>query len=151
MAKAKTGDGVEPSGAPARKRGNGAGWGGPAKGAHPAKPAHSFDGKPGPGRGHYSIDGEGRLERQARHAEEMRQILYGLATAPTAEDNIRMQSSEKLLNRLEGLPVQKVITAETDPLSMMNDDQLDDEIERTRRRAAKLAELVGLQSAGDAG
>jgi hypothetical protein len=126
-----------------------AGYGGPAKGKGNGNPRHDFDKKPGPGRGHYSLDGEGRLERQARHAEEMREILYGLASAETVEDSTRMHASEKLLNRLEGLPIQKVITAETDPLQMLSDAQLDDEIERTRSRAAKLQAIEEAQSAGD--
>lgn len=120
----------------------GMGWGGPAKGAGNGKPRHEFDKAPGPGRGHYSLEGEARLERQARHAEEMRQVLYGLATSEVAEDNIRMQSSEKMLNRLEGMPIQKVVTAETDPVSMMNEEQLEAHLEQTRRKVAKLAALA---------
>ena len=131
----------------ARRKGNGAGWGGPAKGTHPPKPRHDFDKQAGPGRGHYSVEGEARLERQARHAEVMKQILFGVATSEVADDGVRVQAAEKMLNRLEGLPVQKVITAETDPVSMLSDDQLDDEIERTRRREAKLKELEEAQSA----
>ena len=121
--------------------GQGRSWGGPAKGAHPAKPRHDFDKQAGPGRGHYSVAGEGRLERQARHSEICKEVLFGLVADPITEDNVRVQAATKLLDRLEGLPVQRVLTAETDPISMMGDEQLEDEIERTRLRAQKLAEL----------
>ncbi len=128
--------------------GKGAGWGGPAKGEGHIAPRHEFDG-PGPGRGHYSKEGEQRLERQARHAEEMKEILYGLAHEAGREET-RMNASEKLLNRIEGLPVQRVLNADVDPLSMMDDLALEREIESTRARQAKLADLQALDEGKEA-
>ena len=109
----------------------GPGWGGPAKGPGSEKEP-KLDG-PGPGRGHYSKEGEGRLERQARHAEEMRQLYYDFASAPDKPDVIRITAATHLLNRVEGLPVQKIVTAESDPISIMPDDQLDAAIDRQRK------------------
>ena len=131
-----------------KRIGKGAGWGGPAKGPGSDAPRHEFEG-PGPGRGNYSKDGEARLERQARHAEEMKEILYGLAHDASREET-RMNASEKLLNRIEGLPVQRVLNADVDPLSMMDDLALQNEIEATRARQAKLAELQALDEGKEA-
>lgn len=104
---------------------NGPGWGGPAKGTSASK-RHEFY-SPGPGRGHYSQRGEARTERQARHAEEMHQILYEFAHDAKKADAIRISAATHLLNRIEGLPIAKVATAVTDPYSMMTDEQLDSE------------------------
>jgi hypothetical protein len=119
----KKGGSKKTSGARASGKKKSGGWGGPAKGAHPAKPAYKF-GKPGPGRGHFSIAGENRLERESRMAEEMRELLYGFATDDGREDTIRLQASGKLLDRIEGLPVQKIVQGSSDPLSRMTDEQL---------------------------
>ena len=121
------------SGVRARKKQGG--WGGPAKGAHPPKPRYEFKGA-GPGRGHFSIAGESRLEREARIAEEMRELLYGFAADDEREDNIRLQASTKLLDRIEGLPVQKLVTQQADALSRMTDQQLEAAAEETRKRLA---------------
>jgi hypothetical protein len=122
----------------ARARKGGAGWGGPAKGAGMPTPRHDLGGNPGPGRGHYSKAGEGRLERQARHAEEMRQIYYEFAHDDSKEDAIRLTAATHMLNRSEGLPVQKVVTASTDPISLMGDDELEAEREKLQKRKATL-------------
>lgn len=106
-----------------KKTGNGGGWGGPARGAHPPTPTYKF-GEAGPGRGHFTIAGEQRAERESRMAQEMRELLYGFATDDGREDNIRIQASTKLLDRIEGLPVQKIVNSSTDPLSRMSDDEL---------------------------
>lgn len=109
------------------------GWGGEAKGCGNGKKRHDFGGKAGPGRGHYSIEGEARVARHERHAEEMREILYEVAH--TAEQpSLQIQAADKLLNRIEGLPVAKVVTAETDPYSRMSEEEVAAEIERTRAK-----------------
>jgi hypothetical protein len=118
--------------------GNGAGWGGPAQGPGNGK-ERKLSG-PGPGRAQYSQAGEARLERQARHAELMKQVLFDLAL-DSEKDEVRMNASAKLLDRIEGLPVQRILNAETDPISMMDKGQIDAEIAMTEAKAAKLAEL----------
>ena len=141
MATKKPGSRKKTSGAPARKSGNGEGWGGPARGAHEAKPAYQFERTPGPGRGHFTIAGEQRHEREARIAEEMRELLYGFATDNEREDNIRLQASTKLMDRIEGLPVQKLVTQQADALTRMTDEQLSDAAAETERRLATLETL----------
>ncbi|MHB1770093.1 MAG: hypothetical protein ACYCPH_03425 [Minisyncoccota bacterium] len=84
---------------------SGPGWGGPARGAGNGSPRHKFT-EPGPGRGYYSIAGEVRAEQHARHAEEMREILYDIAHT-AQEPNLQIQAAVHLLNRIEGLPVAK--------------------------------------------
>lgn len=85
--------------------GNGTGWGGAAKGASSAQ-SHDFEGRPGAGRRNFSQEGEARAERRARHVEEMCEILYGIAHN-AYEPGLRIQAADKLLNRIEGLPVAK--------------------------------------------
>jgi hypothetical protein len=114
-----------------RKKGNGKGWGGPKKGAGKPTPGYKFK-QAGPGRGNYSIEGEGRLERQARHAELMRGIYFEFALNEVLPPETRMTAATHLLNRTEGLPVQKIVNAETDPLSLLPDNELVSEIEKQR-------------------
>jgi hypothetical protein len=123
----------------------GLGWGGPAKGAGNGKPRYVF-GKPGPGRGHFSIAGENRMEREARIAEEMRELLYGFATDDGRQDLIRLQASDKLLNRIEGLPVQKVVQQQQDALSRMTDEELEAYAEQQRARIASYDEARAKES-----
>jgi len=129
-----------------RRKGNGVGkgegWGGPPKGPGSGSERHTFAGA-GPGRGNYTKEGEARLERQTRHAEEMKELLYELAHGGVREET-RMNAAEKLLNRIEGLPVQRVLNADVDPLSMLDDVALEGEIQATRDRLGKLNELRGL-------
>jgi hypothetical protein len=114
-----------------RKKGNGPGWGGPKKGAGTKTPAYKFK-QAGPGRGNYSIEGEGRLERQARHAELMRMTFFEFAMNEELPVESRMTAANNLLNRTEGLPVQKIVQGETDPLSLLPDNELVNEIEKQR-------------------
>jgi hypothetical protein len=107
------------------------GWGGPAKGTGKVIPAYRFK-QAGPGRGNYSIAGEGRLERQARHAEEMRGLYYEFANNETLAVESRMTAATHLLNRTEGLPVQKIVSAETDPITLMSDAELEADAQKQR-------------------
>jgi hypothetical protein len=130
-------DGEKPRARTRKKSGNGEGWGGPARGAGNGSERKDLGGKPGPGRGNYSKAGEGRLERQARHAEEMRKLYYEFATDGDKEDMVRLKAATHLLDRSEGLPIQRTITASTDPVSLMTDDEL--EAERTKLERRKKA------------
>lgn len=118
-----------------KSQGKGPGWGGPRKGAGRVIPPYKFKAA-GPGRGNYSIEGEGRLERQARHSERMRAIYFEFAENEELLPETRMVAATHLLNRTEGLPVQRVLNAETDPLEMLSNEQLDSEIEKQRKLAA---------------
>lgn len=129
--------------------GNGAGWGGPAKGPGNGSPRHKFT-APGPGRGRYSIEGEIRSARRERHAEEMLELYYALAHDPEESATIRLTAATHLLNRIDGLPVAKVVTAETDPYSMMSDEDLVAEIKRTRAKVELFARLTREDSLGSA-
>lgn len=88
------------------RKGNGAGWGGPAKGSspHPHKNRPAFSDTPGPGRGNYSIPGEAKAQRNERHAEEMRELYYTFAHDIAKKDEVRMTAATHLLNRIEGMP-----------------------------------------------
>ena len=91
---------------------SGAGWGGPAKGSDPRE-RHVLEG-PGPGPGHYTAKGEERADRVARHAEEMQQLYYEFAHNDEKEDATRLSAATHLLNRIQGLPVAKIVTAVED-------------------------------------
>ena len=86
-----------------RPRGNGPGWGGPAKGAGTGTRPHIV---PGPGRGHTSPAGDARRERDAKWAEEMRQLYYEVATNPRETTQNKLTAADKLLDRIEGKPKQ---------------------------------------------
>lgn len=126
------------------RHGNGgggkAGWGGPAKGPGNGNPRKSFDeNTPRPGRGHFSIAGEARVDRESRHMEEMKEILYDAAHDAENETN-RLLAAEKLMNRIEGMPIHKVLSAATDPTSMMNLPALQEEEQRLKEQIAELDE-----------
>ncbi len=110
---------------------NGPGWGGAARGSSTSqiKPMQG----PGPGRGHFSIAGEEKRERNDRHAEEMRALYYEFAHDPEQPAMVRINAATHLLNRIDGLPTATVVSAEPDELSNMTDAELEaerDEIER---------------------
>ncbi len=80
---------------------NGAGWGGPAKGAS-TKGDRPLKTDAGPGRGHVN---EERLERNERWAEEMLQLYYAIATGKKRKPTVlQLAAATHRLNRLEGLP-----------------------------------------------
>ncbi len=121
------------------RKGKGVGWGGAAKGGggNEKKP---FNGsaKAGPGRGKFSLKGEERVARNARHAEEMRKLYYEFALDPAKEDSTRLSAATHLLNRLEGSPVAKILTGPTDELANLTDEQLAAELAQQRAKAAAL-------------
>jgi len=84
----------------------GVGWGGPARGASRAT-RHDLGDQPGPGRRNFSQEGEQRAERRARHADEMREILYEIAHNPNESAGLRIHAADKLLNRIEGTPIRR--------------------------------------------
>jgi hypothetical protein len=73
----------------------------------------------------------------------MREKLFEKAL--TAErDEAQIAAAEKYLNRLEGLPVQRVVSQMADPVSRMSDQELQLEIERQRQLVATLEKLEAL-------
>jgi len=124
--------GLKPGQRPANRP---AGWGGQAKGAGNGKGKQNFKGA-GPGAGNFAIDGEARAEREARHAQEMREFYYDVAHNPEEPTPNRISAATHLLSRIEGLPVQKVVSANVDPLSRMSEAELAAELERQRMKVA---------------
>jgi hypothetical protein len=122
---------------------NGAGWGGPAKGAHPPKDGHApFEGTPGPGRGKFSIAGEAKKEQTYRRVETLMQLLWDIANNEKEITPSRIQAANHLLNRIQGLPIQTVVTAAADDLSMMTDDELAADIVRRSGKVRAFREAV---------
>jgi hypothetical protein len=83
----------------------GAGWGGPAKGAHP-QPRRALL-SAGPGRGHTSVAGAARRERNERWSEDLCEFYYAVAMNLKKPAMIRVWAATLLLNRIEGPPVAK--------------------------------------------
>lgn len=86
----------------------GAGHGGPARGAGwggPARPQRQFQGSEG-GRAlvAHRTDPGSRAKR-LRRAAEMEDVLYDVASNPEVPEMARITAADKLLNRIEGLPV----------------------------------------------
>ena len=59
----------------------------------------------GPGRGRFSIEGEARQDREERHSEEMREVLYTIARDANAPEMVRLHAADKMLDRIEGRPI----------------------------------------------
>lgn len=127
--------------------GSGQSWGGPAKGA--GKPAAPFTAD-SPTRVTWAnadpakaLSRAEKAARDERRAEEMRDVLYGLAT--TAENEMaRKSAAEALLNRLEGMPIARTIAAVIDPAEEEKQRALAAlGYEHRKRIEAVLAEAVG--------
>ena len=121
--------------------GNGAGWGGPAKGAGSAAPSFTTgageptrEKGPGPGRGHISEATAAKRAADAERGEEMRRVLRDIAVAGRSE-MARVQAAQALLNRIEGMPVQANLNVNSDDLSHLTDDELRAELARISAEA----------------
>ena len=119
----------EGRGTGSKGEGKGTGWGGPAKGAGrgpetliPAQPPEKV------------AASEGRKAREAKLAEEMRDIVSTLARTATREET-KLTAAIAMLNRIEGAPVQRNINASVDDVAALSDDEL--ERERDQLSAAK--------------
>jgi hypothetical protein len=110
------------------------GWGGPAKGAG-ARPASPFTADTPTrvtvscGRGD-PLKLAARMERQAIDAAVAQTLMDSLiALALTADtDTVKIWAAEAWLNRVEGLPVARVVSATTDNLRTLSDDALRSEL-----------------------
>lgn len=117
------------------KQGNG-GWGGEAKGASTSTGAVVE---------HQRLstlcprDEHGHLlampEKQER-ATLLNDNLFDIATDPNQPGGVRVMASVGALDRLEGKPVQRTITANADDLARLSDDELRAELERFGRTGA---------------
>lgn len=121
---------------------NGEGWGGPAKGASDKGQRPAFVGTPGPGRGKFSVAGEAKKEQTYRRVETLMQLLWDIANNEKEVTASRINAAQHLLNRIQGLPVQTVLTSTTDDLSMMTDDELAADIEGRSRKVRAFREAV---------
>lgn len=77
------------------------GWGGPAKGAGKVIPGYVFD-EAGPGRGHKSVEGEAKRQRNEQRTEALEQFYWDVARGEAHDENlpIRLSAANMLLNRL---------------------------------------------------
>lgn len=136
----------------ATRHGNGAGWGGPAKGAGaPVRPPF----EPGNPTRVTMTFAEARAmngDKPSKHAmrkaldeqraEEMRQLLYDIATKGEAEAN-RLNAATKLLDRIEGMPVAKQQIEVKRPIEEMTEAELASAIDLIRAAVAGSAEGAG--------
>lgn len=113
------------------RTGNGAGWGGPAKGVDPnRKPKQDFT---------VNTNAEGHskatpapLNRRAMRedqAEQVKDMLYGLALGAESE-SAKVQACTAFLNRVEGMPTVKQDINLNVPLRERSEQELDAIIER---------------------
>ena len=134
-----------------RKIGHGSGWGGPARGEGSAREA-----LPLIGREREQPTGEaksmGRKQADAR-ADEMRAVLYAIATDAEAHAMVRVHAADKLLDRLEGKAVATNVSVSASSIAALSDAELAAELARLEREArdaaARVSEAGGDEPAGD--
>jgi hypothetical protein len=112
---------------PATRKGNGPGWGGPAKGAGQQGVGNSGGRRP------KEIEALMRAEREERIAA-LTAHLTTLAFE-AEQENIRFQATVAALNRLEGTPISRSMKVDGDDLSKLSDAEL-----AARREALERAE-----------
>lgn len=101
------------------RRGMGAGWGGPAKGA----------GIGGETRPQFAEGNTAAVNRSDPNpdkrieAEVLRAHMYRLATQAERQET-QVAAAREWFNRVEGLPVARTITVATDDISQLDDDAL---------------------------
>lgn len=92
------------------RRGNGAGWGGPARGSGPRAEsiatAAPFAGLPGPGAGHFG-------ERKARMLDKAYTVLDRAMDSP--DDRVAIMAAREVREAIEGKSVQMVVTPDNKP------------------------------------
>jgi hypothetical protein len=116
-----------------QRRGNGAGWGGPAKGE-----GNAAKGLPGPGRG---VTGKTVAELMAAQGarEEAADRWMAILRDPTHPKHADMVA--KAADRLDGAPTQRLDVREADP-NQMTDAELAAIASRGRRAPAGEAEAT---------
>ena len=95
------------------RKGNGSGWGGPARGAEPRaetiQTRAPFDGTTG----HEYGEGHLGARKAARQAKAMDILDRAMDEGDTWQ--VRIMAADKMLDRIEGKPVQKVVTPDSAP------------------------------------
>ena len=76
----------------------------------------------------------------------MRELYYEIAKNKENEPTVRLSAATHLLNRIEGLPVAKLVTANTD-VSGLSDKELSDELDRQRAKVAAFENTAEEQDA----
>lgn len=108
--------------------GQGDGWGGPAKG----KGSDVEDIRiPGASAEKRALSATKR-EREAAIAEEMRAKLLKLARSAEREET-QLAAASKLLDRIEGQPIARQISATVDDVSNLSDDEIRERLARLGR------------------
>ncbi len=65
-----------------------------------------------------------------QQAEELKELIYKMAVSPEESGPTRLNAAQAFLNRIEGLPVARQITASLDDLKALSDEQLEQELRR---------------------
>ena len=115
-----------------RRPANGAGWGGPAKGASTSKP---FTGPDHPD--HFpsmpAAARKAKLDDKAAAAERALVIYESIMENEEEMASNRISAANALLNRIEGMPVARSITGTMDDLERMSDADLIAELTRANK------------------
>ena len=132
---------------PAKRTGQGAGWGGPAKGAGsgPAKPFTAADAVTIPGGKGDPVKMDARAEKRARdeaRAEALKDHLYQLATTAEREET-QVTAAKHWLDRHEGMPIAKQQVEIKRPVEEMSEAELASAIELVRAALAGTVEVAG--------
>lgn len=112
-------------------KGNGAGWGGPAKGASTSRI------KPGDPDGIRTMN-RGK-EVQAERREKVLRMYEEIVDDPEQPVMARITAGDKLLDRIDGKPMQTNLNLNRDDVSRLSDAELEAEIARLEREAAGAA------------
>lgn len=115
----------------------GAGWGGPAKGKGTGGPKLGVENLMPGDHGQPRPTAEAVAAGKSR-AERMRAILDEIASDPKAPPQARVAAADRLLDRIEGKPVQTNLNANVDDVSRLSDDDLHAELARQRAELARL-------------
>jgi hypothetical protein len=102
------------------RRGNGAGWGGPAKGASTSRFGRGDDKLPMQGK---AWTADVVREREARLAA-LKDKIFDLANTAEREET-QLAAAVAYLNREEGLPVARQLTATTDEARLLRVEIID--------------------------
>ena len=99
------------------RRGNGAGWGGPAKGASTSRI------KPGDPDGIQAMSNDADVKARAQQRiEALKDHLFSLATGAQREET-QLAAAVAYLNREQGMPIARTVTATVaDPNSLTDAD-----------------------------
>jgi hypothetical protein len=128
---------------PGKGPGKGDGWGGPAKGA--GKPYFAKgETQEGQGRGHTAPYVEKREDRLAM----LRDHIWNLAMTAQREET-QLAAANAYLDREEGKPIARTVTATVDDVSQLSDLELAAEIARLDRELAAAKTRSGEAPAGE--